>query len=130
MIGLDTNVLVRYLIQDDELQSAKVNKLIESLSTDKPAYISQIVLVEVVWVLTRAYKYSREQITGVINALLSCREFMIQYPELAILALQDYQQGNADYSDYLLARVHHQAGANYTATLDQKAGKGSLFRLL
>ena len=121
MIGLDTNVLVRYLTQDDPVQSAQVNAVIEQLSTEQPGAISHIVLCELVWVLSRAYQYSREQVAEVIHAVLTCQEFQIERVDMAELAFLDYQQGNADFSDYLLARRHQQMGAKYTVTFDRKA---------
>ena len=121
MIGLDTNVLVRYLTQDDPVQSAEVDAVIEQLSTEQPGVISHIILCELVWVLSRAYEYSREQVAEVIHAVLTCKEFLVERVDLAELAFLDYQQGNADFSDYLLARRHQQMGAEYTVTFDRKA---------
>lgn len=121
MIGLDTNVLVRYLTQDDPAQSTQANSVIEQLSPAQPGVISHIVLCELVWVLSRAYKYSREQIAEVIHAVLTCQEFQVERVDLAELALLDCQQGNADYSDYLIARRHQQMGVRYTVTFDRKA---------
>ena len=121
MIGLDNNVLVRSLTQDDPVQSAQVDAVIEQLSAEKPGAISHIVLCELAWVLSRAYKYSREQVAEVIHAVLTCQEFQIERVDMAELAFLDYQQGNADFSDYLLARRHQQIGAEYTVTFDRKA---------
>jgi len=121
MIGLDTNVLVRYLTQDDPVQSAEVDAVIEQLSTEQPGVISHIVLCELVWILSRAYQYSREQVAEVIHAVLTCQEFLVERVDLAELAFLDYQQGNADFSDYLLARRHQLMGAEYTVTFDRKA---------
>lgn len=130
MIGLDTNVLVRYLTQDDPVQSAQVNTVIEQLSTEQPGAISHIVLCELVWVLSRAYQYSREQVAEVIHAVLTCQEFQTERVDMAELAFLDYQQGNADFSDYLLARRHQQMGAEYTVTFDRKAaGAGRMMAM-
>jgi len=79
------------------------------------------VLCELVWVLSRAYPYSREQVAEVIHAVLTCQEFQIERVDMAELAFLDYRQGNADFSDYLLARHHQQMGAEYTVTFDRKA---------
>jgi predicted nucleic-acid-binding protein len=131
VIGLDTNVLLRYLTQDDPVQAELANQVIEQALTEKdPAVISQIVLCEVTWVLARAYHYDREQIAEVLHALLTCREFMVESADIAILAWQDYLQGNADFSDYLLSRVHQRLGASYTVTFDRKAAHSGLFKLL
>lgn len=131
MIGLDTNVLVRYLTQDDPVQSAQANLFIEQqLSAADPGIIGHIVLCEVSWVLSRAYAYTREQVAGALGAILTCREFQIESPDLGILALQDYRQGSADFSDYLLGRAHQRLGARKTATFDRKAAQGAQFMLL
>ncbi|MBI4998351.1 MAG: type II toxin-antitoxin system VapC family toxin [Rhodocyclales bacterium] len=131
MIGLDTNVLVRYVTQDDPIQSALANNFIEEhLSGERPGIIGHVVLCEVGWVLARAYRYSREQVADTLNALLTCREFQVESPDLAILALQDFRRGNADFSDYLLARTHQRLGAEFTVTFDRKAVDGEQFKLL
>lgn len=131
MIGLDTNVLVRYITQDDPVQADMVNQLIEQeLTESSPGVISHIVLCEVVWVLSRAYNYSRQQVGEVIQAVLTCREFSVESADVAILAWQDYIQGNADFSDYLLGRVHQRLGAVYTLTFDRKAASSKQFKLL
>lgn len=131
MIGLDTNILVRYLTQDDPEQSKLVNSLIENqLNNDNLGVISHIVLCEVVWVLSRAYGYSRKQLSNVIQAILTCKEFEVEAPDLAELALLEYSQGTADYSDYLLGRRHKAMGAEYTITLDKKAARSVCFKQL
>ncbi|WP_020558414.1 PIN domain-containing protein [Thiofilum flexile] len=131
MIGLDTNVIVRYLTQDDPIQSPLASTFIEQqLSTNNLGVISQIVLCEVAWVLSRAYHYPREQVAQALHALLTCQEFQVECADLAILAWHDYVQGNADFSDYLLARTHQQLGADYTITFDRKAAHTATFKLL
>jgi len=128
MIGIDTNVLVRYLTQDDAIQSAQANKLIDSiLTTDNCALISKIVLCELAWVLSNAYAYSREQISNVIQQILITQEFNIEDFDTAVKALQYYRKGNAGYADYVLAQTHHAMGAEYTVTFDKKALKNELF---
>jgi predicted nucleic-acid-binding protein len=131
MIGLDTNVLVRYLTQDDPVQSALANTFIEhELSAAEPGIIGHIVLCEVGWVLARAYGYAREQVADALGALLTCREFRVEAPDLAILALQHYRNGAADFSDYLLGRMHQRLGATHTMTFDRKAAAAPLFAQL
>ncbi|MDP2811140.1 MAG: type II toxin-antitoxin system VapC family toxin [Rhodocyclaceae bacterium] len=131
MIGLDTNVLVRYITQDDPAQSALANDFIErQLSAAQRGVVSHIVLCEVGWVLSRAYRYSRGQIADALAALLTCREFLVESPDIAILALQDYRHGSADFSDYLLGRTHQRLGARHTVTFDRKAADVAQFELL
>lgn len=131
MIGLDTNVLVRYLTQDDPVQSAQANAFIaRELSAAAPGIVGHIVLCEVGWVLTRAYGYTRAQVADALGALLTCRELCVEAPDLAILALQDYRHGAADFSDYLLGRMHQRLGAAHTVTFDRKAAAAPLFKQL
>ena len=131
MIGLDTNVLVRYLTQDDPLQSIQANAFVErQLSPAEPGIIGHIDLCEVGWMLSRAYDYTREQVADALGALLTCREFRIESPDLGILPLQDFRHGTADFSEYLLVRAHQRLGARYTATLDRKVAQARLFTLL
>lgn len=131
MIGLDTNVLVRYLTQDAPIQSPLATDFIEQqLSTSNLGIISHLVLCEVGWVLSRAYHYSREQVAQALHAIMTCQEFQVESVEVAILAWQDYIQGNADFSDYLLARAHQKLGADYTITFDRKAAITPTFKLL
>ena len=89
--------------------------------SEQPGVISHIVLCELVWVLSRAYQYSREQVAEVIHAVLTCQEFLVERVDLAELAFLYYQQGNANFSDYLLARRQQQMGAEYTVTFDSEA---------
>jgi len=98
MIGLDTNVLVRYLTQDDPVQSTQAIAFIErQLSPAEPCIIGHIVLCEVGWVLYRAYGYAREQVVDSLGALLTCRAFRIESPDPVILAFQDYRHGTCRF---------------------------------
>jgi len=131
MIGLDTNVLVRYIVQDDPKQSRIATRLIESRCTpDSPGYISFIVLVEVVWVLARAYGYSRAVISGVLQQILSTAELAVEDHAIAWLALTDYQGGIPSYSDCLIGRIHQTKGCETTVTFDKKAARLEIFQLL
>jgi predicted nucleic-acid-binding protein len=131
MIGLDTDVLVRYLTQDDLVQSTQANAFIErQLSPAEPGIIGNIVLCEVGCVLSRAYGYTREQVAEALGSLLTCREFRIESPDLGILALLDYRHGTADFSDYLLGRAHQRLGGRNTFTLDRKGAQAPQFTLL
>ena len=113
------------------MQSAQASAFVEQqLSPAEPGIIGHIVLCEVGWVLSRAYGYSRAQVADALGALLTCREFKIEAPDLGILALQDYRHGTADFSDYLLGRAHQHLGARHTATFDRKAAQAPQFALL
>ena len=122
MIGLDTNVLVRYLTQDDPSQSAKANEIIEKqLTSRNPGFITSIVLVEVVWVLEACYEQTRGAIEEVINALLTTRQLVIDEADLVYLALRRFSAGNADFSDALIAVISENRGCYSVVSFDKKA---------
>ena len=74
MLGIDTNILVRYITQDDPIQSPLVSQFLKQECTEKnPCYLSNIVLCEMVWVLETAYHYKREQIANVLQIILETR---------------------------------------------------------
>ena len=96
MIGLDTNVLVRYIMQDDAKQSALANKLIEGLTEDSPGYLSLVAIVEMVWVLESAYELTRQQVTAALRNLLSVNVFKVERVAVVASALRTYAEGTAD----------------------------------
>ncbi|WP_316151286.1 type II toxin-antitoxin system VapC family toxin [Cupriavidus sp. BIC8F] len=130
MIGLDTNVLVRYFAQDDPVQASKATALIESLTAETPGYVTQVVLVEVVWVLGRAYGTDRDQIAQVIETLLRTKELVIEAAATVWRALRLYAASSADFADCLIERACHEAQCEYTATFDTKAVKITGMRLI
>jgi predicted nucleic-acid-binding protein len=129
--GLDTNVLVRYLVQDDPKQAAVAARFIETNCTDdSPCFIGQIVLCELAWVLESNYNQSRGQIASIIEQLLQVGQLEVMEPEVVWRALNDYRNSNADFPDHLLARVNESRGCDVTVTFDRKAGKQPAFQLL
>lgn len=130
MIGVDTNILVRYFTQDDPEQAQIVEKIIENYANSPNSlFINNIVLCELVWVLERGYKYSKEQVGLVINQMLSTEEFAFEKPELLWLALNQYVQDKLDYSDALIGLINKSSGCLETLTLDQSAAKACNFKL-
>ncbi len=122
MIGLDTNVLVRYLVEDDLEQAAKAADLIEQqCSEDEPGFVNRVVLCELVWVLESAYGYARATIAATIESLLRTAELEIDAVEAAWPALTAYRAGSADFSDALVGRTNRSAGCSGTATFDKGA---------
>ena len=124
MIGLDTNILVRYITQDDPSQSVIASRLIETrCSKANPGRISQIVLCELVWVLRRAYGYEKSQLIALLDQILVTAELDIENEELAWKALAAWRDGAADYSDYLLALTNQAAGCECTYSFDSKLAR-------
>ncbi|NIE68221.1 type II toxin-antitoxin system VapC family toxin [Burkholderia sp. Ax-1719] len=130
MIGLDTNVLVRYFAQDDPVQSRKATALIESLTAEQPGYITQVALIETVWVLARAYDLGREEIVHVIETVLRARELIVEVAETVWKAVRVYAGSSADFADCLIERSCHDAQCEYTATFDTKAAKTASMKLI
>jgi predicted nucleic-acid-binding protein len=131
MIGLDTNVIVRYLTQDDTIQSAKATKLIEKLSSDAPGFVSMVSIVELIWVLQTCYDSSRQTIAQTLGALLQIEELIVERPELIWKALRRFQMaGQSDFADCLIECCAHAAGCEYTATFDKNAAKAAGMKLI
>ncbi|GAB4057744.1 type II toxin-antitoxin system VapC family toxin [Uliginosibacterium sediminicola] len=130
MIGLDTNVLVRYIVQDDAQQSALATQLIESLTVDAPGYVSLVALVELVWVLSRCYASDKPAICNVLETLLRTREIVVADAELVWRALRRFKDGGADFSDCLIERAGNAAGCDYTASFDRGAVRDCGMQLL
>jgi len=129
MKGIDTNVLVRYIVQDDLKQSRQASHFMENECTpESPAFINSIVVCEMVWVLESAYNYSRENIAKVIEQVLRTREFQIQEPEMLWQSLWGYKHTGADFADHYIASVNAHYGCEYTVTFDKKASKLKHFK--
>jgi len=131
MIGLDTNVLVRYIVRDDPAQTRLADQCIEqSCTREQPGYVSHLVLVELIWVLGRGYGYPRQMLSEVLATLLSSEELRIEDAQLVRAALAAFGAGAADFADCLIGTLHVQAGCETTLTFDRKAARLSGHRLL
>ena len=122
MIGLDTNVLIRYLTQDDEQQSEIATRVIENeLNNENKGFVSLIVLVEIVWVLMRCYGQTKSDLQPIINQILTTKQFQIEQVDNAFKALRKWQQAKGDFSDALIAVLAQDNDCTYTLTFDKKA---------
>ncbi len=129
MIALDTNVLARYVVGDEPRQAAAARRLIESSCTsDSPGVVSLVVLCELVWVLAQGYAYRRDQIALVLRKLLAAQDLAVERSELAWQALNLYEDGTADFSDYVIGLSGRSQGADVTFTFDRRAARSPLFR--
>lgn len=125
MIGLDTNVLVRYVLQDDARQSPRASRLVESLSADEPGFVPVVTLVELAWVLGAGYKLPRAQLAAVLETLLRSKELVIDRADLVMQALARFSSGSADFADALIERTAAAAGCTATMTFDEGAAKAT-----
>jgi predicted nucleic-acid-binding protein len=130
MIGLDTNLIVRYITQDDPVQSAAATKLIDSLSADAPGFVAMVVVVELVWVLQSCYRGKRDEIVRVLETLLRSKELIVERAELVSQALRRFSAGHADFADCLIERCGHAAECQYTVTFDRNAASAAGMKLL
>ncbi len=131
MKGLDTNVLVRYLTQDDPKQSALASKEIEGSAAKGEKFLIQpLVLCELVWVLESAYHFSKADIVMVLERILRTAQFELADKEMLWQALSDYRPGKGDFSDYYLGRVNQKSGAEITLTFDRALKEEPRFRVL
>jgi predicted nucleic-acid-binding protein len=131
VIGLDTNVVVRYLTQDDPKQAPIATRLMEkALSSDEPGFISLVVLAEVVWVLVSLYSVDRAGVAEVIGGLLTTEQLRMESAELVWRAKRRYEGSKADFSDALIAECAVSAGCKRSVTFDRAAAATSGFELL
>ena len=130
MIGIDTNVLVRFFAQDDRAQSAMANRAFAALSKQQPGFISLIVLCELVWVLEDLYATKKPRLIEILGTLFESNELVIESQSLAWQALRQFTQAQLDFSDSLMAQIGLNAGCTHTITFDKSAGKSMGFTLL
>lgn len=123
MIGLDTNVLVRYIMQDDPRQSAKATTLMESLKVDRPGFVGVVSIVELYWVLTSCYDLTNDQVGQALDILLRTREIVVDRADEVLRALKVFETGKADFADCLIERMAASAGCEQTMTFDSGAAK-------
>ncbi len=121
MTSLDTNVLVRFLVRDDRTQARKAKALVDRLDDrDEPAYVSDVVLCELVWVLTRSYGFGRNQVALALQQLAAAKQLRFDSVDNVFRALAAYQQGKGDFADYLIREHARAAGCDTVMTFDQK----------
>ena len=130
MIGLDTNVLVRYIMQDDAKQSPQATKLMESLDTDQPGFVSLVSIVELYWVLTFCYDLSGQQVKQALESLLRTKQIIVDRADQVLRALRVFDEGKADFDDCLIERTASSAGCTETLTFDVGAAKHAGMRLI
>jgi len=131
MIGLDTNILVRYLTQDDPNQSRKAtNEIAKGLSAGDMFFIADIVMCELVWVLETAYGYARQEIVQVLERILRTKQFQFENKDLLWQSLADYRNKKGNFADHLIGRAGHKAGCRETLTFDAGLKNNPIFRVL
>ena len=131
MIGLDTNILVRYFTQDDPVQSYKATVLIEQRLTEQsPGFVTIVALAETVWVLERFYRLKKQEIAIVIERILGADALLVEHEAEVATALTAVWEGRGSFADALVGAINNQAGCSRTLTFDQKALRLPGFELL
>ena len=128
MIGLDTNVIVRYLVQDEPDQSSTASAVIDALTAEDPGFLSLVTLVELYWVLRRAYRISTARCAELIEGLLNARELRIDQ-ESVVRASLAARLGGVDFADAVIAELGRVAGCDHTVTFDRRAAQSNQMRL-
>jgi predicted nucleic-acid-binding protein len=119
LIGLDTNLLVRYFVRDDVRGTAVADRVVSALTSNRPGYVNLVVLAELVWVLARTYRLDRSRIAAAVAKLLNSADVVLEREELVSVALKAFRDENFDFSDLLINLVNAAAGCETTLTLDQ-----------
>lgn len=128
MIGIDTNVLVRYLTLDDEDQVARVDRLFEDAAKrDEPVHIDAVVLCETAWVLRSVYASRREEVADALERVIDTRQFAIEDRDAVRDALDRFRADEGDFADCLIGERNRRTGCRTTLTLDRKLASSPLF---
>ncbi len=122
MIGLDTNILIRYLTQDDPVQSSKATQVIEHrLSPRNMGFVSVVTMAEIVWILDRAYGLTNREIAAAVERMLQVEVLVVENEQEVFAAMMALKQGRGAFADALIAELATRAGCTHTLTFDKKA---------
>jgi predicted nucleic-acid-binding protein len=122
MIGLDTNILVRYLAQDDPIQSPLATDIIEfRLTKGNPGFISIVAMVETVWVLDRAYGLADDEIVAALERMLQANTLVVENEQEVFTAMIALKEGSGSFADALIGALGARAGCSRTMTFDKTA---------
>jgi predicted nucleic-acid-binding protein len=122
MIGLDTNVVVRYLTQDDPQQSRRAAHIFDhQLTTAEPGFLSVVAMVEIAWVLDRVYGFLEQEIAAAIELLLQTDVLLVENEQEVFTAMIALKERRGGFADALIAALGTKAGCKHTLTFDQKA---------
>ena len=123
MIALDTNILVRYLAQDDAAQFQVAADLIEGFTSDAPGYVCREVIIELVWVLERSYKYSREEIAEALLSIVTASQLSVENAQDIASVVNLYREEGYDFADLMIRQAAQRAESRILKTFDQKLAK-------
>jgi len=131
MRGLDTNILVRYLVADDARQAAQAERLLQrSSDAGEPLFIPILVLCELICVLARSYGQTRAEILAVLERILATDQFQIEGDQMVRRSLEAFRRGRADFTDYLIGEICRDAGCAECVTFDRRLKDAAGFTVL
>ncbi len=131
MIGLDTNILLRYFLQDDQAQSLTANNLLEHLLTvEDPGFVSTVTMAELVWVLSRTCGRTSEQVVSILELMLQAENLVLQNEQEVFTACMMVKAGRGSFPDAFIGELNASAGCSTTLTFDKRASRLRGFRLL
>jgi predicted nucleic-acid-binding protein len=131
MIGLDSNVLVRLAVQDDEEQYERARAFLSrEVSNARPAYVNLIVLVEFAWTLRRFYRYSDTDVLAAVSKLLNAENVIIDRRSVVELSVRHCELNGGDYADVLIGSINREDGCATTVTFDRQFARSGLARLI
>jgi predicted nucleic-acid-binding protein len=131
MIGLDTNIVVRYLVQDDPIQTEKVVGLFERRLTEHdPGFVSVVVIIETAWVIENIYDFTDIAIAAAIEGLLAADNVIVENEQAVFAAIRTLKEGHGSFADALIGKICSQVGCSHTLTFDRKALRLPGFTLL
>jgi predicted nucleic-acid-binding protein len=129
--GLDTNVLARYLTEDEPVQSKRAADWIGTVTArGERCFISAIVLCELAWVLRSAYRVSQADLILTLDRILGTTQFIVGDKDIVRRALDQYRAGRADFADYVIGALHQDAGCRKTVTFDRRLRGHQAFQVL
>jgi predicted nucleic-acid-binding protein len=128
--GLDTNVLVRYVMQDDPKQGRRAREVIEAFTAETPGFVTIVAIVEFVWVLSSCYELTKPDVIRAVEVLIRSKEIVIEAAEVVVRAVVHWKRGTADFADCLIERSAAAGGCDSTVTFDRAAAKHAGMRLL
>jgi predicted nucleic-acid-binding protein len=130
MIGLDTNVLLRYLIQDDPVHSSTATMFMRRFTVEEPGFVSVVALAELAWVLERTYRFSREEVATTVQRLLESGALIFESEPQVFAALALCEDGDGSLADALIGQLGLKAGCSRSVTFDEEASRLPGFELI
>jgi predicted nucleic-acid-binding protein len=131
VIGLDAAVLVRYLTGDDRKQSRRASAAISrAVKAGEPLHVSCLVLCELAWILTGAYRVAKPRLVDALKRILDTPQLDLEDRDLVRHALADFEAGDGDFADYLLGRRNRARSCRETVSFDARLRRTPGFRLL